>query len=107
MGVWGFGVRLGFSGFPAAWFSSSRAGSLGSPTPLPSPSRPPRAPHCSPCRQQGGGPRPYIDVLQQPYGLTESEREHLLYGVRGNTLLLRQGDPRPCKIRIKPHPQAL
>jgi len=53
------------------------------------------------------GPKPYVDVLGTLYGLTESEREHLLYGVRGNALLIRQGDPRPRKIRIRPHSQAL
>ncbi len=53
------------------------------------------------------GPKPYVDALQRLYGLTQSEREHLLYSVKGNALLMRQGDPRPRKIRIKPHKQAL
>ena len=53
------------------------------------------------------GSKPYVDVLQQLYGLTRGEREHLLYSVRGNALLVRQGDPRPRKIRIKPHKEAL
>jgi len=83
-----------------------RCCSTGSPTPARAPPRPHR-PSLPPCRQQGGGPRPYVDVLGTLYGLTESEREHLLYGVRGNALLVRQGDPRPRKIRIKPHPQTL
>jgi len=53
------------------------------------------------------GPESYVYTLQHLYSLTQDEAEHLLYGVRGNALLVRQGDPRPRKIRIKPHPQAL
>ena len=53
------------------------------------------------------GPKPYVDTLATLYGLTQSEREHLLYSVKGNALLVRQGDPRPRKTRIKPHSEAL
>jgi len=53
------------------------------------------------------GPKPYVDTLATLYGLTQSEREHLLYSVKGNALLVRQGDPRPRKTRTKPHSIAL
>lgn len=49
------------------------------------------------------GPKAYVNILQQLYGLAQSEREHLLYSIKGSALLVRQDDLRPRKIRIKPH----
>ena len=53
------------------------------------------------------GPESYANTLATLYSLTQSEREHLLYSVKGNALLVRQGDPRPRKTGIKPHSIAL
>ena len=86
-----------FSGFPLVKFflHCRLRGSSGSPSCLR------LSPLTSPSPQRWAAPR------QTRGSLTQCEREHLLYSVKGNALLVRQGDQRPRKIRIKPHKQAL
>jgi len=52
------------------------------------------------------GPESYVDDISYLFSLTRDERDHVLYKPRGAALLVRQGDPRPRKLFLKPRPEA-
>ncbi len=53
------------------------------------------------------GPKEYVEELARYSYLTRENIEWLLYRVRGNAVLTRQGDPRPRNIVLEPAPEAL
>lgn len=53
------------------------------------------------------GPKEYVEELARYSYLTRDNIEWLLYRVRGNAVLSRQGDPRPRNFTVDPDPEAL
>ena len=47
-----------------------------------------------------GGSKEYVEELSALAFLTQADREWLLYGVRGYAVVVRQGDPRPRRIKL-------
>ena len=47
------------------------------------------------------GGKGYIEELESIAYLSSDDRDWLLYNVRGNAILVRKGDPRPRRIRLK------
>lgn len=54
-----------------------------------------------------GGTESYVEDISLLFSLTPDERDHILYKARGAALLIRQGDPRPRKIILRPRKEAL
>lgn len=53
------------------------------------------------------GPKEYVEELKIVSYLRRENLEWLLYSVKGNAVLVRQGDPRPRNIILKLHKEAL
>jgi len=53
------------------------------------------------------GTESYVNDISLLFSLTPDERDHILYKVHGAALLVRQGDPRPRKVMLKPRREAL
>lgn len=54
-----------------------------------------------------GGSKEYVEELSALAFLTDADREWLLYGVRGYAVLVRQGDPRPRRIKLAVRKEAM
>ena len=54
-----------------------------------------------------GGTKEYVEELSALAFLTDTDREWLLYGVRGYAVLVRQGDPRPRRVKLAIRKEAI
>lgn len=53
------------------------------------------------------GPVEYVRELEPVTLLTDEDRDYLLYGIKGTAIFIRQGDPRPRRIRLDVAREAL
>ncbi|HDD34397.1 MAG TPA: ATP-binding protein [Thermofilaceae archaeon] len=54
-----------------------------------------------------GGSKEYVEELSALAFLTDTDREWLLYGVKGYAVVVRQGDPRPRRVKLAIRREAL
>ena len=53
------------------------------------------------------GPKEYVDELASLALLSEDDRDFLLFGIRGTGIVVRQGDPRPRRLRLAIREEAI
>ncbi|MEZ0345486.1 MAG: DUF87 domain-containing protein [Infirmifilum sp.] len=53
------------------------------------------------------GSESYVRDISLLFSLNADERDHVLFASHGTALYFRQGDPRPRKVFLKVHPEAL